>query len=252
MSKIIDKINRASKVEPQPMGFGRMQQSPPKPKLQLVAVLAKAEVSKVDGADAALLQVSDPDTGVKAIKKTIEAASDVPWGVWLKGDGTAINEVIKAGADFVVFPAESTPITIPEEDKKTGKILELDPALNLNLLVAVNELPVDAVIIDNKPDKGFLTWQNIMLFQRFADILAKPLLVTVPSSVTSDELKALWQAGVDGILIDAAEGKIKDLRKLIEETTFNLPRKRVKSGAIIPHVGVPTAAHEEQEEEEDT
>ncbi len=249
MSKLIDKLKKVSQVEPQPMGFGRVHQAPTKPKLLLIAGLVKTEAGKAADADAALLRITDPEAGAKAIKKAAEAASDIPWGAWLKDDGAEIGELVRAGAEFRVFPAESTPLAIPE-DKKTGKVLELDPSINQGLLVAVNDLPVDAALIDSKLDKGFLTWHHLMLFQRFADLLTKPLLVSVPSNVTGDELKALWQAGVDGVVVDGAEGKIKELRKLIDETNFPSPRKRVKGEAIIPRMAREAAAHEEAEEEE--
>jgi hypothetical protein len=252
MSKLIDKLNKVSQVEPAPMGFGRAQQAPPKPKLLLIASLQTdggnlAEL--VVGADAGLLSISNPDAAAKTIQKAAKASSNIPWGAWLKAGGTGeLNELGKVGTDFVIFPAESTSLAMVE-DEKIGKILELDPELNQTLLVAINDLPVDAVFIDSNLEKGYLTWHHLMLFQRFSDLLTKPLLVAVPSNVTGNELKALWKAGVDGVV--AEDGEIKRLRQMIDETAFPVPRKRVKGEALVPHITPEAPVPEEEEEEEE-
>ncbi len=254
MSKLIDKLNKVSQMEPPPMGFGRAQQAPPKPKLLLIASVAKIDAGslteRVVGADAAILHVSEPGAEAKAIQKASKAESGIPWGAWLKdGSIKELDELVKADADFIIFPAETTSLAILK-DEKIGKILELDPAINQGLLVAVNDLQINAVLIANKLEKGYLTWHHLMLFQRFADLLTKPLLVTVPSDITDNELKALWEAGVDAIVAEAEAGRIKELRQLIDGMTFPLPRKRVKGEALIPRISREAAVPEEEEEEE--
>jgi hypothetical protein len=97
-----------------------------------------------------------------------------------------------------------------------------------------------------------------MLCQRFADLLSKPLLLTVPTAVNEDELKALWKTGVDGVVISVKTAKqakrLKVLRQIINKPDFAArPRKKVV--ALLPHIGEETStvindAEEEEEEEE--
>jgi len=49
----------------------------------------------------------------------------------------------------------------------------VEAALDDGLLRAVNELPVEAVLIASEQKKGyFLSWQHLMLFRHFAGLLA--------------------------------------------------------------------------------
>ena len=69
-----------------------------------------------------------------------------------------------------------------------------------------------------------IAWHHLMLFQRLANLLSKPLLVPVPLNITAGELKALWEAGVDGVVVEAGAeppaGGLKELRQAIGKLTF--------------------------------
>ena len=162
----------------------------------------------------------------------------------------------KAGCDFVVFPATNTPLAILQNNE-VGMILEVEASLGEGLLRAANEMPVDAVLIAaEQRENYFLTWQHLMLFQRFADLLTKPLLVSIPSNVTVGELQALWEAGVNGVIVEVTagqpQGRLKELRQIIEKLTFPSPRRREKVEPLLPRIGrEPSIATEEEEEEEE-
>ncbi len=260
MSRFIDKLNRLSRAEPQPIGFRVTQLASPKPKIQLVASLAQESVeSLVDytaGADAGLLHISKLSSVAKALQKISEAVPDIPWGGWLQDSGPGeIEQMVKIGYDFVVFPATNTPLAILQNDE-VGKVLEIDASLGEGLLRAANELPIDAVLIASEQREGyFLTWQHLMLFQRFADLLTKPLLVSIPSNVTAGELQALWEAGVDSVVIELRveqpQDRLNELRQAIDKLTFPSPRKREKAEPLLPRIGgEPSTVSMEEEEEE--
>jgi len=261
MSRFIDKLNQLSRAEPLPMGFRTKQSVSPKPKIQLVASLAQKNagqlVDSVTGADAGLLRISRPSSGAESLQDMSQAVSDIPWGVWLQDSAQEeIEQLLKANCDFVVFSATSTPLAIFQKDE-VGKILEIEASINEGLLRTVNGLPVDAVLIASEQKEDYiLTWQHLMLFQRFADLLTKPLLVPTPPDLTSNELQALWEAGVDGIIIEVRVGqpqdKLTELRQIIDKLTFPLPRKREKMEPIIPRTSPESgvAVTEEEEEEE--
>ncbi len=262
MSRFIDKLNRLSQAEPQPIGFRIKQPASPRLKIQLVASLTQEHVESladyVAGADAGLLRISKLSSGTKALQRIAQAVSDIPWGGWLQGSGLGgIKQMMKVGCDFVVFPATNTPLAILQNDE-VGKILEVEASLNEGLLRAANELPIDAVlIVGEEREDYFLTWQHLMLFQRFADLLTKPLLVSIPSKVTAGEIQALWEAGVDSVVVEVRveqpQDRLKELRQVIDKLAFPSPRKREKVELLLPHIGqepgIVTTEEEEEEEE---
>ncbi len=254
MSRFIDKLNQASQAGPQPMGF-RAKPVSEKLKMLLVASLARAGDSLADrvaGADAGLLCIPKSGSGAEALQKVSQAVSDIPWGGWLGDSGqTEIEQMVKAGCDFVVFPATNTSLAILQNDE-VGKILEVEASLNEGLVRTIDELPVDAVLIASQQEGDyFLTWHHLMLFQHFADLLTKPLLAQVPSRVTANELQALWEAGVKGVVIEAGDGQsvgaLATLRQAIDKLTFAPHRQRGKTAVLLPHIGSETDIITEEE-----
>ena len=154
----------------------------------------------------------------------------------------------------MVFPAANTSLAILQNDE-VGKILEVEASLNEGLLRAVDDLPVDAVLIDGEQEEQhLLTWHDLMVFQHFAALLTKPLLVCVPSNVTDNELQALGEAGVSGVIVVVGGGqpaeRTSELRQTIDKLTFPLQRRRRKAGALLPHITEETSIVTEEEEEE--
>ena len=257
MSRFIDKLNQVSRVVPQSMGFMKAQPVSEKPKILLIASLAGAGVGGladyVVGADAGLLRIPKLSSGAKTLKEMSQAAPDIPWGGWLRNiDQGGIKQMAKAGCDFVVFPAANTPLALLQNDE-IGKILEVEPSLSEGLLRAVNELSIDAVLIAGEQEgEYFLTWHHLMLFQRFADLLTKHLLASIPSNVTANELQALWEAGVDGVVIEVGAGqpveRLKELRQTIDKLVFPSQRKRKKAEVLLPYISRETGIVSEDEE----
>jgi len=259
MSKFIDKLSLVSQAGLQPMGFRAAQGVPQKPRMLLIASLAQVDVDRladcVAGADAGLLQIPKSSSGVKTLQQICQAMSDIPWGGWLRDIGReGIRQMVEAGCDFVVFPAVNTSLTILQNDE-VGKILEVEALLNEGLLKAVDDLPIDAVLVAGEQEKEhFLTWHHLMLFRRCADLLTKPLLVSVPSDIAASELQALWEAGVGGVVVKAGVeqpmGRLAELRQMIDKLTFPLPSKRRKAEPLLPYIGGETGIVSEEEEEE--
>ena len=260
MSRFIDKLNQLSRAEAQPIGFRTNQPASPKPKIQLVASLAQESVENLAGylagADAGLLRMSEISSDTKIIQNISQAMSDIPWGGWLQGSSQGeIGQMMKAGCDFVVFPATGTPLAMLQ-NVEVGKILEVEASLNEGLLRTANEMPIDAVLIASEQKEDyFLAWQHLMLFQRFANLLTKPLLVSIPSNVTAGELQALWVAGVDGVVIEVKvgqpQGRLKELRQVIDKLPFPAPRRREKAEPLLPRIGREASIVTEEEEEEE-
>ncbi len=260
MSRFIDKLNQISQSVPQSIGFRRAQPASEKPKILLIASLTGANVSGladyVTGADAGLLRVPKLSSGAKTFREMSQAVPDIPWGGWLRNiNQSGLKQMAKAGCDFVVFPAATTPLTLLQTGE-IGKILEVEPSLSESLLRTVNELPIDAVLITTEQEGEYcLTWHHLMLFQRFADLLIKPLLVSIPLNVTANELQALWEAGMDGVVIEIGveqpADRLKKLHQVIDKLAFPSQRKRGKKEALLPHIGSEESIVTEEDEEEE-
>jgi len=209
----------------------------------------------VSGADAVLLHITKAQAGAKILQAVAQSLPDIPWGRWLADTGNKeITATVQAGGDFIVFPVTDTVSAIPEDDK-TGKILQVDLSHSDGLLKAVNELPVDAVLAVPEREEGSLTWFQLMVFQHFASLLTKPLLVSAPLNITADELKVLWTAGVDGVVVRVSTeqpvGRLKELRRAIDDLRLLPPRKRGKSEALLPYAGRKTATGTDAEDEDE-
>jgi hypothetical protein len=237
MSKFIDKLNSIASGGAAPMGF-RVAGAKPRPKMALVAHVA-AE-AKADGADAILLAVP------KATRSLKKPKAKVLWGGWLKEVSAAeVKRLVEGGADFVVFPAASVSSAIIE-DEKLGKIVEVEADIEASLLKSIDDLPIDAVLIAG--EKPSLSWQDLMLFRRGANVLSKPLLVVVSPDVTASELQALCEAGVAGVVAGA---NVDKLRKAIDKLTSPKAGKRRKAEPLLPRIGGGVETIPEEEEEED-
>ncbi len=240
------------------MGFRSVQPVSPKPKLLLIASLMQDNIGSVGddvaGADAGLLTISKLSSGAKALQQVCQSVPAIPWGGWLKDIGRGdIGQIVKIGADFVVFPAANTSLAILK-NADVGRILQVEASLSEGLLMAVDELPVDAVLVAGEPEgEGFLTWHHLMLFHHLANLLTKPVLVRLPSKVTAGELQALWEAGVDGVIVEVGVGqpekRLSKLRQAIDKLTFPPQRKLEKTKALLPYISKESGIVAEEEEE---
>ncbi len=259
MSQFIDKLKKVSQAAPQPLGFRTAQPSSNKLGILLIASLTQIDVDslaeRAAGADAGLLRTTKLSSGAKALGKISQATPDIPWGGWLEGIAEKeAEQLTKAGFDFVVFPPASTSLAILKADK-VGKILEVSTSFNKDLLPAVDELPIDAVLVTDEQEKEhFLTWQHLIFFQRCADLLTKPLLVSVPSNISTNELQVLWEAGVNGIMVrlnsEQPIGTLQELRQTIDKIAFTATHKSKKTKPLLPYPSGRTNIAVEEEEED--
>ncbi|MFC1899386.1 hypothetical protein ACFLXP_03540 [Chloroflexota bacterium] len=255
MSKFIDKLGRISRVEAQALGFRTTKATPEKTKILLIARIKESTTSeltsKLDEADAMLISaLKSRGSTVKNSKITL----GVPWGLDMKNTKPKkVKQSEKTGCDFVVFQAADAPDSAME-DNEIGKVLELEPSLNKELLPAVNKLPIDAVLIaTDEEKKPNITWQDLMLFQRFTAVLDKPVLTHIPPQISIVELQLLWNAGIDGVVVEIATSQkqniLKKIRQLIDKLEFPRQHRLRKTEALLPHISNGINPQTEEEEE---
>jgi hypothetical protein len=261
MSQLIDKLNRVAQATSQPMGFGAARTAKSESRIILIASLTFGDTSRLadgaDSADAVLLRLAKSRLATDDIKKIAGALPDMPWGGYLEdADTKKVATMIKAGCDFLVFTA-ATPVTATPQEEKVGKVLQVESTLDDGSTRAINDLAVDAVLItDAYPADGSIAWHNLIKVQRLANLLTKPLIVPIPLNVSDSELKAIWEAGVDGVIVAADTGKpeeLEELRRAISKLPPRSARKRGKAEALLPRVSgdEAKATPEEDEEEEE-
>jgi hypothetical protein len=259
MSRLIEKFHEASRVIA-PMGFRTARTAAAVPKILLIASLEAGTLEKradyLEAADAALVRFTGTALTAKGVQKAAASLPDIPWGFDMADDDAKKAAGMEAGADFILFAIDNQVADTPKDDK-TGKILQVESSLDDGLLRAINDLAVDAVLVSDafEGDGSSLMWHQLMIFQHLANLLSKPLIVPAPASISEKELKALWDTGVDGIIVafDKTGTGIKELRQVIDRLPPRSVRKRGKPSVVLPRTAgeTPAPAPPDEEEEED-
>jgi hypothetical protein len=255
MSKFVEKLQRVYRGAGAPIGF-RKSAEEELPSLLIIANLTKASAEEAKaiadaGIDAGI--VIGAGLGAKGFEQLSAAMDNVPLGLFL---GSAEKEEIVKTADlswdFVVFGLKAPLEAVSRED--LGKVLRIEPSLDPGLVRAINELPleVDAVLVAG--DELSVTVERLLICQRFTELLAKPLLLTVHLSVTRAEISSLFQAGVNGLVLP--EKVPAETFAEMKKTIAGLPKaakRKSKSAALLPRLGggLGTEVQGEEEEEEE-
>src|SRR4030043_144071 len=256
MSRLIDGLKKLSQTEPQPMGFRASRKAEATPTILIIAGLeldmTGSPVKSISGADAMLLHAANSKLTAITLQKMVKPLKDIPWGIYLEEGGKEPTAPVKAGCDFVVFSPTSRIPAVPQ-DEKLGRILQVESSMDDGLLRAVNDLPADAVLLTDTLENDRLVWHQLMIFRHLSTFISKPLIVPVPATITEVELKALWDAGIDGVLVEVDATQGGDLTEL-HETAGKLPprsaRKRGKMDVLLPRMAGETGAAAPPDEEE--
>lgn len=263
MSRLIEKFHKASQVDAPPMGFRTARQAEAISKILLIGSLEAGTVENpadyLEGADAVIIRFTNKALTAKTVQKIALSLPDIPWGLYLADNDNKKETVVAAGGDFIIFPANS-PVADTPQDDKVGKILQVELSMDDGLLRAVNDLPLDALLVaDTFEGNASLVWRQLMIFQHLANLLSKPLIAPVPADISEKELKVLWDAGVDGIIVEigaAGAERLKKLRQAIDKLPPRTGRKHGRIEARLPRTVSEEAKttipdQEEEEEEED-
>jgi len=254
MSKFVDKLQSLSKSSTTPIGFHPSASESKNPAMLLIAGLSGTKVKEAKtvadvDADAGLILSESPSARI--VKQMAEAVGDVPLGVFVKGmSEEKINELASLGCDFVVFDIR-IPAAVLHKDK-VGKFLMIEPSLDQGFARAINSLEVDGVFISSRSEDSFVAVEHLLVCQRFVELLEKPVIMSLPSSVTKAELTSLWQAGVDGVVVPPAQSAetLAELKKMIGDLPRGARGRRDKAGVKLPHYGGLVAGEEDEEQEE--
>jgi hypothetical protein len=252
MSKFVDRLQSLSKSSATPIGFHRSVSEPASPSMLLVVGLSGTQIKEAKdladaNADAGL--ILSEGSSAKAAMQMVEAAGDVPIGVFVKGmSEKETDELAGVGCDFVVFDIRTATAVLHKEG--VGRFLMIEPSLDQGLVKAINSLEVDGVFMNSWGGDSCVAIEHLLVCRRSVELLEQPLIMILPSLVTKADLASLWQAGVDGVVAPSGQSveTLAELRKMISDLPRRARRGRRKADAMLPHYGVGMAEEEEEED----
>jgi len=254
MSKFADKLQRIYKGTSPALGFRKSDEA------ELPPLLFIAGLVKTGAAEAYSLAMAGIDAGVLSTKglshkSFAELTKAVGGGVSLgcsidPTEKDAVAKSIDLGCDFIVFGLK-TPLEAVNKEG-LGRVLKIEPSLEPGLVRAINTLPIeiDAVLVAG--DEPALTIERMLVYQRFTELLNKPLLVTASSAITVEELKGLVKSGVNGVVLP--ETFSAEALANLKQSAIGLSRgvkRKAKATAILPRVSGELENKVEEEEEDE-
>lgn len=234
-SKLIESLKRLSGPSAISMGFGRRQESQRPPSMLILAdfdSISEGQLTSV-GVEADALLFSGSKISKEAIKKGIKSLV-IPWGIRLK-EGKDMAEMRELGLDFLVLPLEETEASILRTEEM-GKVIEIDANLSDSQIRALEFMPVDALLLSHMDKRTTLTIKSLLACQRADLLVSKPMLGYVPARISSENLRSLWEAGLDGAIVKSEEITQDELKR-IKEAIKSFPAYRGEkkhTEALIP------------------
>ncbi|MFC1962841.1 hypothetical protein ACFLWB_02455 [Chloroflexota bacterium] len=252
MSQLIEKLKGAARQEGQSLGF-KAHLAARSPSMVLVIRLPKEDVppmTALASVDAVLLEVKGLDSDAALSKAAVRRFGVTPWGVLSKKlNREEASHLKEAGCDFMVFPTMGTPVSALKQEG-VGRIMSIPTTLEDSLAAAINELPVDAVLIHGE-EEPFLTVQSLMSIQRLTGILKIPALAAIPPESGGEELEALKLAGLSGVVLALksaqVESKVKELRQAINDLPSEGKKQRARRAALLPSASIEESSPLEEE-----
>lgn len=252
VSKFIDGLQEAFRGATPPIGFRKVPEAETPPLLIAVNVtgMGHKELAQIAKTNINAVVLDSHGLHPEAFEQTSKPLKGVPLGLVVESGSaeTDISTFIELGCDFMIFDLKA-PLEIANREK-VGKIVHIEPSLEAGLVRVINELPIDAVLID--VDGPRLTIAHVLSCHRLASLLNKPILSSIRALPTTDGLHSLFQAGVNGLLLDRAFPleALVDLEKAVRSLPRK-PRRRTSAVPLLPRPGAVAQPEAEEEEEED-
>ena len=256
MSKLLDTFEKIDRGSPTPLGFGVSARAEKVPTMAIVGLVSKdhsemAAVLQRVKADGVLIQDPPKGSSLKKIAKTLGA---LPWGLRLQGvTEEAAQSYREAGCDFLALSLELAHLGALG-DKETAYFIFINADIDVCSLRAIQELPVDGVLLSMGSVQPPLTLQNLLSVGVVRGNISKHLLLEVPPELSIKELEGLRDMGVDGLVLDmgtTSEEALGKLRTAVMELPKQRPPREEKSSAILPQSFSVPSGGEPPDEEED-
>jgi hypothetical protein len=258
MSKFLDFLSRIREGASTPLGFGATR-GEKLPGMALVGLVSGDHAKGVGvaaevGADAMIIAGVDGPDGVKTLAASFPAK---PWGARVSSLGAGEAQSYEdGGSDLLVFNLEGTAASaLASQD--IARILSVDPGIEEHRLRAVASLPVDAFLLPMTGVSSAWTLQDLATVGAISRRVDKYTLVEVSQPPGKQDLEALRDIGINGLVLDVGAVSTESLKELRADL-LEMPRarsgRRERSRAILPgsvYAAAPTPSREDDDEEED-
>ena len=229
MSKLIEIIRKLGEQSRQPLGFGALTgSSGSAPTLALIGtataanVGAEMETIKGDVVDAVILKAD----GAVSIAGQ-DGMDGVVWGV---GPGALSNEdverLVDAGCDFFVINPENAPAAIVSQSE-VATLVTLGESPDRETAAALRGLGVSGSLSRPPADLSEIAYRDLVAIRRMGASVGGVTLVECPRNVSTADLTALRDAGIDGVVAPLSEPeRVSEIAENIRE----LPPRKKSSG----------------------
>ena len=260
MSTLLDKLAKLSEGRSQPIGF---EAARARAKLYNMLLLAKIPLgyekllsaAVQENVDAFVFTLENRKKEKQTISKYIAEINEIPWGVIVTNISKEdTQELLEMKCDFIVLTPDITPAYILKEEN-LGKVLQLDPSLDLELIRTIPRLSVDAILLETGNQVTYpLTVHQLMTYERLVGGTGKHILATMPVDMPIEDMETMWELGARGMIVDITEENYRDRLIQVKEAIKKLPTNKKKSkekfGALLPYITLQSPAEEPDEEED--
>jgi hypothetical protein len=247
VSKLLDKLEQIAKGYTKPLGFASAASKSKAANMVIVAAIddsdSAAANTAAECADAVLVN--------SLAGKSVTGKAKLPWGIYIeKASEKQLAGIKDSGCDFILLNTQDSPIA-PLQEEKLCRMIEIDPAMPDGLIRAVNQLPVDIVLIDGDSS---VSMKRLLACQHAANMIGKHLLARVPLTISKGELRELWETGMAGVVVsvtgDSKKG-LSDLRQAVDALPAARRKRASKTSATIPQIASSDSSEEEEPDEDE-
>jgi hypothetical protein len=269
---LIKRLRDASRAKPRSMGFGRREDEAAAPAMVLVAQVGgldapAARAAAAAGAAAIAFALNESEAAAiaagesAALREAVAACGDAAPGL-LFGDAPASADLAERiesmGVDFAIASIERAPAALLSHEAP-ALVARIDnysehPAF----LRALGELKVDAIVAGpGQPgaEQSALTVFDLMVYKLVVDAVRQPVLVIADEGIRPDDLQALRDVGVDGLIVavgDRPDGVLALYRQAIARV--KVTRRAAPSldgGPLLPRLSPSGGSSDEGDEDDD-
>jgi hypothetical protein len=268
-SALIRRLREAARAKPRSIGFARERDGDG----PAAAVVLLAEVDGLDSAaasraaaagaesvlfalaaDAAGRLVRDPASARSAIEACGRAAAGVAVGAdgWRFGLPDAL---VGAGFDYVVANVDGAPATLLTTEGLARIARVEEAAQTTGLLRALGDLPVDAILAGRtRPGLATsgLSLLDLMSYRHVIECVRQPVVVVADDSVRPEDVQALRDLGVVGVLVPAASAdRLGPLREAVASVKAGRAAGTGGPAVTLPRLTLGQTAEGEGEDDDD-
>ena len=225
MSKLTELIRKQGLQSSQPLGFGALVgRAPAAPTLCLIGSTSADDLRSVleplgpGAVDAVLITSGEPSSIADS-----DDLEGLVWGVGpeVLGHGDP-GTLVDGGCDFFIIDPNEAPASVVTF-REVSTILALAEAVDRDTVAAVRALQVEGSLNTSDLLSDSLSFEDLVQIQRVAVTTGGVVLMTADSDVSTDDLHAMRESGVDGLVVPMED---PSLVTRLRENILELPAPR--------------------------